>query len=97
MLAASSLTMLDIASWTTQLAARMSAVKGCQRLHACPHGCIRSQVEVARYRPNILVGGANVEPFAEDAWQAVELGPHRLLVDGAHATSQQQGSRQGDG
>ena len=46
-------------------------------------GCIRTQVEVARYRPNILVGGAGMEPFAEDVWQAVKLGPHQLFVDGA--------------
>ena len=44
-----------------------------------------TQVEVARYRPNILVGGAGVEPFAEDAWQEVQLGSHRLLVDGAQS------------
>jgi len=38
---------------------------------------------VARYRPNILVGGGGLEPFAEDTWQDVALGPHRLTVDGA--------------
>ena len=38
---------------------------------------------MARYRPNILVGGGGLQPFAEDAWQEVALGPHRLTVDGA--------------
>ena len=49
-------------------------------------GRICEQVEVARYRPNILIGGAGVEPFAEDTWQEVQLGPHRLSVDGAQPT-----------
>ena len=45
------------------------------------------QLEVARYRPNIVVGGGGLQPFAEDAWHDVALGPHRLTVDGASLPS----------
>lgn len=38
---------------------------------------------MARFRPNLVVGGRDVEPFAEDAWQRVRVGEVEMRVSEA--------------
>ena len=40
-------------------------------------------VSVAQFRPNFLVGSRGMEPFCEDSWRFVQLGPHFFHITGA--------------
>ncbi|KAK9787728.1 hypothetical protein WJX73_008150 [Symbiochloris irregularis] len=37
---------------------------------------------VSRFRPNFVIGAADLAPFSEDAWRFVQLGPHFFHVTG---------------
>ena len=37
-----------------------------------------------RFRPNLVVGGAGLAPFAEDAWRGLALGAVEFRVAGEH-------------
>lgn len=38
--------------------------------------------EVSRFRPNLLVGGPGIEPYAEDAWQELQIGANCFFTAG---------------
>lgn len=42
-------------------------------------------VDMLRFRPNLVVGGARLAPFAEDAWRGLALGAVEFCVAGVHA------------
>lgn len=41
-------------------------------------------VDMLRFRPNLVVGGAGLAPFAEDAWRGLALGAVEFRVAGEH-------------
>ena len=41
-------------------------------------------VDMLRFRPNLVVGGAGLAPFAEDAWRGLALGAVEFCVAGEH-------------
>ena len=45
----------------------------------------QAPIDMARFRPNLVVGGGGLAPFAEDAWHSLALGAARFRVVGAHA------------
>lgn len=38
--------------------------------------------DLARFRPNLLVGGAGVAAYAEDEWETVHIGNHKFFTAG---------------
>ena len=47
-------------------------------------GSIKPPVDVTQFRPNFVVGAADLPPFCEDAWRFIQLGPHFFHVTGMH-------------
>ncbi|KAK9839312.1 hypothetical protein WJX81_007091 [Elliptochloris bilobata] len=47
----------------------------------CPMGG-GPQVDMLRFRPNLVVGGPGLAPFAEDAWRMLALGKARFSIAG---------------
>ena len=50
------------------------------RLQAAPG---QAPIDMARFRPNLVVGGGGLAPFAEDAWRGLALGAAYFRVVGA--------------
>ena len=42
--------------------------------------------EVSRFRPNLLVGGPGIDPYAEDAWQELQIGTNCFFTAGVDAS-----------
>ncbi len=45
----------------------------------------QAPIGMTRFRPNLVVGGGGLAPFAEDAWRGLALGAAQLRVVGAPA------------
>lgn len=43
--------------------------------------------EVSRFRPNLLVGGPGIEPYAEDAWQELQIGTNCFFTAGTDTST----------
>lgn len=77
-------------------AALTPAAAAGEQPHASPLGAIKLDraaaafaAEVARFRPNILIGGGGgLAPFEEDGWRRVQLGASSFSVDGGCSTLQ---------
>ena len=62
------------------LASEASLAELNARLQAAPG---QAPIDMARFRPNLVVGGGGLAPFAEDAWRGLTLGAARFRVVGA--------------
>lgn len=51
-------------------------------LHSRRHATSMTAGTLSRFRPNLLVGGPSMAPYAEDSWQELQIGGNAFHAAG---------------
>ena len=65
-----------------EVGARLAPAAGSAGPRRAARG-LPAPLDMMRFRPNLVVGGAGLAPFAEDAWRGLQLGAACFRVAGA--------------
>lgn len=53
-----------------------------QQFYSPTHVMSQTAGALARFRPNLLVGGPNIPPYAEDSWHELQIGNNTFYAAG---------------